>query len=122
MSEEKSPKGQVETALEQAAAQREKSEAGRRRELLKLTGGLHRIDFYVSESEYSGLCARMGEGTVETLLESFVADLTRSERSIWKQCQLEARNWQAAHMRAERMARAYFDELDGIDAEGGEPC
>jgi len=121
MSEEKSPKGQVETALEKASAQREKGEAGQRRELLKLTGGLRRIDFYVSESEYSGLCARMGEGTIETLLESFVADLTRSERSIWQQCQLEARNWQAAHMHGEIAARAYFNEIDG-EAEGGESC
>lgn len=121
MDEENGPQGQVQTALEQAAAQREKSEAGRRRELLKLTGGLRRISFCVTEEEYRGLCVRSGEGTVETLLESFAADLTRSERSIWKHCQHEATNWHAAHLHGEMAARAYFDEIDGKE-EGGEPC
>lgn len=117
MKYENSPEGQVETALERAVAQRETSEASHHRELLKLTGGLRRIDFYVSEEEYSRLCELRGACTVEILLESFVADLTCSERSIWKQCQIEARNWQSSHSRAERAERVFFNEWDA--EEGG---
>ena len=40
--------------------------------LLKLTGGLRRIDFYVSEEEYSKLCELRGACTVEILLESLM--------------------------------------------------
>lgn len=121
MSEEKSPKGQVETALERALELRERSAYGTRRELLRLTGGLRRVSLHLTEEEYSALCACGGEGTIETLLESFVADLTRSDRNIWKECQHEATNWLAAHRHGEIAARAYFKEIDG-EAEGGEPC
>ena len=120
MNYESSPEGQVETALDKVIAQREKSEASQHRELLKLTGGLRRIDFYVSEKEYFRLCDLCGGGTVETLLEAFVADMARSERSIWKQCQIEAGNWQAAHRRAELAERAFFEEWDA--EEGGKAC
>jgi len=117
MSEEKSPKGQVETALEKASAQRESSEAERQRELLKLTGGLRRVSFYVTDEEYKGLCARGGSGTNESFLEAFVADLTESERSVWKECRVEALNWHAAHMRGEYAHRAFLKSL--ADQEGG---
>jgi len=120
MNEENSPKGQVETTLERASELRERSAYGKRRELLQLTGGLRRVSLHLTEEEYAGLC-RCGEGTLEGFLESFIADLTRSERSIWKECQDEATNWLAAHGKAERVARAYFNELDG-KAEGGEAC
>jgi len=121
MNEEKSPKGQVETALERALELRERSAYGRRRELLELTGGLRRVSIHLTEDEYEGLCRCSGEGTLEDFLESFAADLTRSERSIWKQCQHEATSWLAAHKHGEMAARAYFDEIDGKE-EGGEPC
>ena len=119
MNEENSPKGQVETTLERASELRERSAYGKRRELLQLTGGLRRVSLHLTEEEYAGLC-RCGEGTLEGFLESFIADLTRSERSIWKECQDEATNWLAAHGKAERVARAYFDAFEGIDTEGGE--
>jgi len=106
MSEEKRPKGQVETALEKASA-----------ELLKLTGGLRRVSFYVTDEEYKGLCARGGSGTNESFLEAFVADLTESERSVWKECRVEALNWHAAHMRGENAHRAFLKSL--ADQEGG---
>lgn len=121
MSEENGPKGQVETALERALKLRERGAYGKRRELLELTGGLRRVSLHLTEEEYAGLCRCSGEGTLHSFLESFVADLTRSERSIWKQCQHEATNWQAAHNHGETAARAYFDEIDG-NAEGGEAC
>lgn len=121
MNEEKSPKGQVETALEKALKLRERSAYETRRELLQLTGGLRRVSLHLTEKEYSALCACDGEGTLQSLLESFVADLTRSERSIWKQCQHEATNWFAVHKHGEMAARAYFNEIDG-EEEGGETC
>jgi alpha-D-ribose 1-methylphosphonate 5-triphosphate synthase subunit PhnL len=122
MSEEKCPQGQVQTALEKAAKQREKSSYLQNKKLLELTGGLKRITFQVTAQEYDQLITRSGEGTTQTLLESFVADLTRSERSIWKECQDEAQNWLRAHSKAEVLARAYFDSLDEIEAEGGQSC
>ena len=121
MNEENSPKGQVETTLERASELRERSAYGKRRELLQLTGGLRRVSLHLTEEEYAGLC-RCGEGTLEGFLESFIADLTRSERSIWKECQHEATSWLAAHGKAERVARAYFDAFEGIDTEGGSEC
>lgn len=117
MNEENSPKGQVETALEQASAQCESSEAERQRELLKLTGGLRRISVYVTEEEFTGLCARTGAGTIETFLEAFIADLTESKRSIWEECRIEALNWKAAHNRGERAHRAVLESLG--EQEGG---
>jgi hypothetical protein len=122
MSEEKCPQGQVQTALEKAADQHEKSEASRQRELLKLTGGLRRISFYVTDEEYRRLSTRSGGGTTETLLEAFIADLTRSRRSIWQESQIEAQNWHTAHRRAEHAQSALLKSLGGIDAEGGEEC
>lgn len=122
MSEEKCPKGQVQTALEKAADQREKSLYGQNEKLLQLTGGLKRITLQVTAQEYDRLSLRIGEGTSETLLEAFIADLTRSDRSIWKECQHEAQGWLNAHGKAEDVARAYFNSLDGIDAKGGEEC
>lgn len=118
MNEEKGPQGQVETALKQAAAQHETSEAERQRELLKLTGGLRRISFYVTDKEFNGLCARIGAGTIEMLLESFIADLTASKRSIWEECRIEAQHWHAAHKRGEYAHRAVLQALG--EPEGGE--
>jgi len=117
MNEEKSPKGQVETALEQASAQHETSEAERQRELLKLTGGLRRISFYVTDEEFKELCARSGAGTIENFLEAFVADLTESKRSIWEECRTEALNWKAAHNRGEHAHNAVLKALG--EQEGG---
>lgn len=122
MSEENRPEGQVETALERAAKYREKSPYGQNRELLELTGGLKRVTLHLTAQEYKRLLSCSHEGTTQTLLEAFVADLTRSERSIWQECQDEARNWLNAHGKAERVARAHFNTLDGIDEEGGEVC
>ncbi|NBB78350.1 MAG: hypothetical protein GVY36_02735 [Verrucomicrobia bacterium] len=118
MNEEKGPQGQVETALKQAAAQHESSEAERQRELLKLTGGLRRISFYVTDEEHDGLCVRSGAGTIETFLEAFVADLTESKRSIWEECRVEAQHWRRAHMRGEYAHRAVLQALG--EPEGGE--
>ena len=120
MSEEKCPQGQVQTALEKAADQREKSEASQQRELLKLTGGLRRISFYVTEREFSEIGRRAGGGTIEGLLEAFVSDLTQSERSIWHECQIEAQNWKSAHSRAKYAQGAFFKSL--AEAEGGAKC
>ena len=120
MNEENGPAGQVKTALEQAAAQHESSEAERQRELLKLTGGLRRISFYVTDKEYDRLCACTGAGTIETFLEAFVADLTRSKRSIWEECRIEALNWKSAHTRGEHAHRAFLKSLGEQEQEGGE--
>ena len=122
MSEEKSPKGQVETALERAAKYREKSPYGRNRELLELTGGLKRVTLHLTAQEYERLLTRSGAGTIQSLLEAFVADVTDSERSIWEECRHEARQWRNAHRKAEYVASVHFDKLDRIDTEGGEEC
>ncbi len=116
MNDENVSERQVETALEQATKQRNLGEDARRRELLKLTGGLRKVSFYLSDQEYHKLCSCVGAGTLETFFESFAADLLGSERSIWKGCQARAEEWHAAHLRAERATQACLDQLD---TEGG---
>lgn len=122
MNEETGPKGQVETALERAAKYRENSPYGRNRELLELTGGLKRVTLHLTAQEYERLFSRSGDGTIQSLLEAFVADLTHSERSVWEKCRHEARQWRNAHRKAEYVASVHFDKLDEIDGEGGETC
>ena len=104
----------AERVLEKAANHQEMTACGRNRQLLELAGQLKRITLHVSADEYNRLLLFVGDDTPQTLLESFVADLTESERSVWKQCRDEAQSWRIVHERAEDVTRAYLSSLDEL--------
>ena len=118
MNDEKSPQGQDETAREWALEVR-KEEA--ERAARQLSGTLFRVTVHVTEREEESLAYYAEGTTVARLLERFVADLTGSERSVWPQCQLEARSWFEAHRYGEHVVDQLLKEKAEISAaEGGQ--
>ena len=106
MTEENRLKGKDETSRRKAL------EAHRSHALRKLQGCLERVTLHLTAHEYRGLVDEAGPGSVEHLLECFVADLTDSERRVWAHCHLEAHSWLGAH----REGRAMIETLNAEQA------
>lgn len=118
MNNENDTRKEIETSLRKAADQKENSRYGRNLELLRLTGGLERVTLHVTRRERERLVSLCGAGTIEGILEAFISDLARSDRSIWEQCRSEAQNWLCAHRQGERAALALDAKQENGTDEG----